>query len=1097
MINISKCCVSVGFWVLFTLSIIISNKTFAQSWKTLSNQGHSTAQLEAKTGITLNDEEMSGGLAEVAEACEQERLPGPVIEEGLGPMNIVVIANDLVVPAGKDFTLQTVKFSALHDIGVPIERLNVYFYEDTGNGPGAEIGSFTNLEVISENLGQEYGYDRSLVSVEMPDLIELQGAPIEISYWVGVEVYYEGEANFMEVSGMLTTPNELYFLDPNLGWTPTSHPGVFGVPAEGIISFYGDCNDMESCEGQPSAGYIAGPAEVAVCGGDEFVLAAQEYSLAMGMKYKWQRRGEGETEWSDIPSSDSPVLIRNSGVFEETEFRFYIECEESGLSDVSEPVRVMIRCYCEPESGCSMAYSMVKVTMQGETKGLENTSNCSLDGYGDFTGITPPDMLPGAVYPVYVKTNHPANYDAYIRIWIDFNQDGNFDGGELVAYSITGDLTPDGDKVFQVTIPENTSPGTYRMRIRMVFNQGNNFDACTTYQSGETEDYNIEVTAPSESCTDIPEAGIVMDDISICPGMTFDLISQGASQASDGLERIWQQSYDGQDDWSDVIGAYSERFTVYGGVDLPTYYRYKLTCASSEEVVYSDVVQVELKEAVECYCRPYSRCELNQWIARFVLKGETKSINNTTSCSDFGYSDYTYMTRPDVYAGESYSVSIGSDYKYPYLQEVKAWIDFNLDGSFSEDELIFSTEGGGLMAGGTTHFNFVLPVDLEPGFYRLRARLIYSTGFGMNFDECTVVNHGEAEDYMIQVKKLDDCDGQPEAGIVIEDFSVCPDNPYTIKVKDASIPAIDMTSNWQSSENGVDGWEEMPGATSREYLVRDTPDTPMYYRYVVTCESTESSDTSDVLKVDFKPEYMCPCVPVGDCTADGIYIEKVYIQGESITIDNETECSDVGYGGFGDYTALVAADLIPGKEYDLTISYSYHSPSVLDMRGWIDFNKNGVFDNDEEVLNTNMRGLKAGEKTTFKIVIPEGVEADSYRLRLKIAYNVDFEIDPCEFQGYGEIEDYMIEVLESPTSVLVKELDNLQYYPNPVSDVLMLKSAYEIRQVEIYDMLGQKVKDEQFGSRDVQVLTGDLNGGSYLVKITTDEGHATIQIVKD
>lgn len=84
------------------------------------------------------------------------------------------------------------------------------------------------------------------------------------------------------------------------------------------------------------------------------------------------------------------------------------------------------------------------------------------------------------------------DYAEGFGVWIDWNIDGDFDdAGEFVFNSgVATTAIVNGN----ITVPISATPGISRMRVRCAYNYvplaGN---ACTTFNEGETEDYNIEI----------------------------------------------------------------------------------------------------------------------------------------------------------------------------------------------------------------------------------------------------------------------------------------------------------------------------------------------------------------------------------------------------------------------------------------------------------------------------------------------------------------------------------------------------------------------------------------------------------------------------
>lgn len=74
---------------------------------------------------------------------------------------------------------------------------------------------------------------------------------------------------------------------------------------------------------------------------------------------------------------------------------------------------------------------------------------------------------------------------------------------------------------------------------------------------------------------------------------------------------------------------------------------------------------------------------------------------------------------------------------------------------------------------------------------------------------------------------------------------------------------------------------------------------------------------------------------------------------------------------------------------------------------------------------------------------------------------------------------------------------NFAYYPNPVKDYLNLSYNQEISNVEIYNLLGQKLSSNKINANTAQVDMSNLSKGAYIVKVTADGQMKTIKIIKE
>jgi hypothetical protein len=71
----------------------------------------------------------------------------------------------------------------------------------------------------------------------------------------------------------------------------------------------------------------------------------------------------------------------------------------------------------------------------------------------------------------------------------------------------------------------------------------------------------------------------------------------------------------------------------------------------------------------------------------------------------------------------------------------------------------------------------------------------------------------------------------------------------------------------------------------------------------------------------------------------------------------------------------------------------------------------------------------------------------------------------------------------------------LNMYPNPTANTLTFESKLPIEKVEIYSILGQKVKD--INTKFNSVSTENLSKGLYLTRIYSEKGVAVRKLIKE
>lgn len=146
---------------------------------------------------------------------------------------------------------------------------------------------------------------------------------------------------------------------------------------------------------------------------------------------------------------------------------------------------------------------------------LNNSSTCATTGgagsilneYSNYTAVAAPNVTQSATVAFSVQIGTcGGNYSNAIKIFIDYNQDGDFaDPGEQVYVSAASTVGPHTE-TGNITIPAAATLGNTRMRVVNVeTGTPSTISACGTYTWGETEDYTINIVTSGpmvySSCT--------------------------------------------------------------------------------------------------------------------------------------------------------------------------------------------------------------------------------------------------------------------------------------------------------------------------------------------------------------------------------------------------------------------------------------------------------------------------------------------------------------------------------------------------------------------------------------------------------------------
>ena len=154
----------------------------------------------------------------------------------------------------------------------------------------------------------------------------------------------------------------------------------------------------------------------------------------------------------------------------------------------------------ETKPACSSAGNMAwqtAVTLV-DLEGIYNPSG-KIQPYTDYSSTDSCSLIIGGLYDLSVNLNTDGNYTIYSKVWIDWNQNGNYtDSGEEYDLGNTQNSTngATSNSPLYFVVPSAAIIGSTTMRVSAKYNNypfpcENNFD-------GEVEEYKVNVLPPPE-----------------------------------------------------------------------------------------------------------------------------------------------------------------------------------------------------------------------------------------------------------------------------------------------------------------------------------------------------------------------------------------------------------------------------------------------------------------------------------------------------------------------------------------------------------------------------------------------------------------------
>lgn len=502
---------------------------------------------------------------------------------------------------------------------------------------------------------------------------------------------------------------------------------------------------LAPCSGTPTAGSVFSQKD-SICPGINLNLSVSGGTFGSGQTFQWQSSSDGTT-WTNINGATKKTLTVS--ITADTYYRFYTEC--SGSADTASSKLIYLNpfynCYCKSASNSTLDDDIGRFIFGNFSNGLDSlpalSNSTSVNTYSDFTNLTPDTFDANSKYFMQVtQINSSATfYTCHAKVYIDYNQDGQFDESServmlqrtysraTVAYgNVVGD---------SVLIPSSAENGVTRLRVVLMETTNPALvNSCGNYGYGETEDYLVYIRLPQ--CNATPTAGTAVSSLdSVCPATVFNL-SLNSNTYGNGQTYQWQSSSNGTS-WTNITGATKASFATTQSSNLS--YRCYITCSGNTDT--SSTVTVITKKIADCYCKPTytTGSGSGDFISSVVL---ANAINNQTGASAAPYYNYYSGAGSPLLIGQTYSLDVAPGSYNGAGNNIAAWIDYNLNGTFEASEKLGQLNNMAANTAGS--ITFTIPTGVTSGYNILRVREVFNN---TNIDPCASATFGETEDYDI------------------------------------------------------------------------------------------------------------------------------------------------------------------------------------------------------------------------------------------------------------------------------------------------------------------------------------------------------------
>ena len=582
-----------------------------------------------------------------------------------------------------------------------------------------------------------------------------------------------------------------------------------------------------------------------------------------------------------------------------------------------------------------------------------NSTVGQADGYKDYCSLGPINITLGGPVSVQIKTGN--TFTENLRIFVDLNNDQTFSlPGELIFSSNNATLHSG-----TFTIPSGTTGQSLKLRISSdLITAAVNPGPCTTPEYSQVEDYAIVLVQN----TNPPIAKFSVSDSITCDG-TVSFTDRSVNNPNswtwdfgDGMKSFVQNPSHAYQN----SGSYTVKLKVTNGNGVDS-------LEKSNFIQYNDTVPAAT------ICKPIT---FNQCCGYGISKVNFASISNSSGLGT--YEDFTCSNRTTVLQGRSYPFQAFTN---PNLnQDTKVWIDYNGNGIFETNELVFQSISS-KNPSGTILISSDTSVKQNIGI-RMRIMSEYT---GAAIGPCTDLDKGQCEDYTLNIKENR---AKPVALFTTSSANFCLPN-YTF----TSTSLNSVTSyHWYFG----DGKDTLISTPTISYTY---PSNGIFDVKLIVAGPFGNDTLLKVGEVSYLGQ------PTGTCSllsqSGGPQLSTGIAEVSFGSILNRTGNSSDGYQN---YSCRKQTTVKKGQSVKLTVKNSGRQTEKV--QAWIDWNANGTLETIERVLNTQQDTVH----TAFVLIPSNAVTGLILRLRVGSNLQQANQFGACGTIQVGQAEDYGVTV---------------------------------------------------------------------------------------
>lgn len=719
---------------------------------------------------------------------------------------------------------------------------------------------------------------------------------------------------------------------------------------------------------------------------------------AIGATYILEYRKVGDPTWTQVPLTVNAYTINN--LTEQTQYEVRVAYVCSGTTGTfTAPLQfttpAVTYCNATPGTNDNGYISNVKITptnsyIMSNTTGADTYTNYSADPTKLVTLVRGSANNGVSISKSWLTTNTSS---LAVGVWIDYNRNGIFETNERIISSGTSTTTPI-NATFTVPATAYNGPLTLRMRVIVATSTIN--DPCANPNNGEIEDYAVRIV-DLQPCSTAAPAPITVSSVTASTAVVSWLGATGATYAL-RYKAVAAAT------WTTVnpVPAPGNSYTILN-LNATTQYEVQVaTICGGTQGPWS--ASTNFTTTAISYC-PIAPGSVNNGYINNVTVTPTNStlmVNNSAASTYTDYSADPTKLITFVRGSAGNNLSIGRTIlSSTYATSV--WIDYNGDGVFDNTSERVMNLGFSSTTPVTSTFTVPATAYTGTNIVKMRVVVYYNS---IN-DPCQNLSgsNGEVEDYAVKFVDIQPCTTAPPSNITVTNITAT-----TANVSWLASTGATYVLRWRQGTTGAWTVVDPVPAPGNSYTIPGLTEQTAYQVQVATrCGGVLGGYSASV---PFTTTPITYCNMTG--TGDNDHISNVTVTSINAGIAPMSNTSvQTNYISYTTPATLINLE-IGSNGNKLSVAKGWTGATNNDaVSAWIDFNRNGVFENNEQIM-------ASAASTTTPVTATFNVPSTAYNGPLATTMRVVLKRTSsptmCQIAVNGEVEDYAVRLRPCSTT---------------------------------------------------------------------------------